>query len=236
MRRWPLVMAMTADDHRDEQEDQHDQFLEARCRRRAAAAEGEDRLLEVAAARRTGVAVASGMRATMPAMMMRLMPLPMPYSSICSPSHIRKTVPAVMVMTDDRASSTSRRRSPAMRQAQPAVVRGCMMYWTHDERLEQADGHGGVARVFVDLLRPALAFLLQLFQRRVDAGEELEDDRRRDVGHDAQAEDACAGSGCRRRTSRRSRAPGRAPPDCRLHRLGHLRLVDIGSGTWKPMR
>ena len=43
--------------------------------------------------------VASGMRATMPAMMMRLMPLPMPYSSICSPSHIRKMVPAVMVRT-----------------------------------------------------------------------------------------------------------------------------------------
>ena len=32
-------------------------------------------------------------------MINRLMPLPMPYSSICSPSHIRKTVPAVMVIT-----------------------------------------------------------------------------------------------------------------------------------------
>ena len=28
-------------------------------------------------------------------MMIRLMPLPTPYSSICSPVHIRKTVPAV---------------------------------------------------------------------------------------------------------------------------------------------
>ena len=44
--------------------------------------------------------VASGMRATMPAMMMRLMPLPTPYSSICSPIHMRKTVPTVMAMTD----------------------------------------------------------------------------------------------------------------------------------------
>ena len=43
--------------------------------------------------------VAAGMRATMPAMMIKLMPLPMPYSSICSPIHIRKTVPAVMVTT-----------------------------------------------------------------------------------------------------------------------------------------
>ncbi len=35
----------------------------------------------------------------MPAMMMSEMPLPMPYSSICSPSHIRKTVPTVIVRT-----------------------------------------------------------------------------------------------------------------------------------------
>ena len=32
-------------------------------------------------------------------MISRLMPLPMPYSSICSPSHIRNTVPAVIVIT-----------------------------------------------------------------------------------------------------------------------------------------
>ena len=44
-------------------------------------------------------AVAAGSRATMPPMMMRLMPLPMPYSSICSPSHMRKMVPAVMHRT-----------------------------------------------------------------------------------------------------------------------------------------
>ena len=49
--------------------------------------------------------VAAGSRAMMPAMMMRLMPLPMPYSSICSPSHIRKTVPAVMVRTAARANT-----------------------------------------------------------------------------------------------------------------------------------
>ena len=38
-------------------------------------------------------------------------------------------------------------------------------------------------------LRPALAFLLQLLERRIDAGQQLEDDRGRDVRHDAQAED-----------------------------------------------
>ena len=40
------------------------------------------------------------MRARMPAMINRLMPLPMPNSSICSPSHIRNMVPAVMVNID----------------------------------------------------------------------------------------------------------------------------------------
>ena len=40
------------------------------------------------------------MAAKMPAIISKLMPLPMPYSSICSPSHIKNTVPAVMVMTD----------------------------------------------------------------------------------------------------------------------------------------
>ena len=39
------------------------------------------------------------MPARMPAMMIKLMPLPMPNSSICSPSHIRKIVPAVIVIT-----------------------------------------------------------------------------------------------------------------------------------------
>ena len=55
--------------------------------------------------------------------------------------------------------------------------------------LADAQDDGGVAGVFVDLLPAALAFLLQFFQRRIDAAEQLEDNRGRDVGHDAQAED-----------------------------------------------
>ena len=39
-----------------------------------------------------------GMRLTMPAKMMKLMPLPMPRSVMSSPSHIVKMVPAVRVM------------------------------------------------------------------------------------------------------------------------------------------
>ncbi|KKL72122.1 hypothetical protein LCGC14_2088070, partial [marine sediment metagenome] len=45
------------------------------------------------------VRIAQGILETMPAIIIKLIPLPMPYSSICSPSHIKKMVPAVMVMT-----------------------------------------------------------------------------------------------------------------------------------------
>ena len=41
--------------------------------------------------------IALGSLATMPANMMREMPLPMPFSVICSPSHMRNEVPAVRV-------------------------------------------------------------------------------------------------------------------------------------------
>ena len=43
--------------------------------------------------------IAPGMRAMIPARISKLTPLPKPYSSICSPSHIRKMVPAVRVTT-----------------------------------------------------------------------------------------------------------------------------------------
>ena len=41
----------------------------------------------------------SGSPTTMPAKMMRLIPLPMPRSVICSPSHMMKAVPVVRVST-----------------------------------------------------------------------------------------------------------------------------------------
>ena len=44
-------------------------------------------------------ASAEGSSATMPAMMISEMPLPMPRAVICSPSHIRNMVPPVSVMT-----------------------------------------------------------------------------------------------------------------------------------------
>ena len=42
---------------------------------------------------------ALGSSATMPAKMISEMPLPTPRAVICSPSHIRKTVPPVKVIT-----------------------------------------------------------------------------------------------------------------------------------------
>ena len=39
-----------------------------------------------------------GSAATIPAKMMSEMPLPTPFAVICSPSHMRNTVPAVRVM------------------------------------------------------------------------------------------------------------------------------------------
>ena len=52
-------------------------------------------------------ASACGRFATIPAMMIREMPLPTPRAVICSPSHIRKTVPQTSVTT-----VTSRKNSP----------------------------------------------------------------------------------------------------------------------------
>ena len=42
--------------------------------------------------------MAEGSRTTMPAKMMSEMPLPMPFSEICSPSHMISAVPAVSVI------------------------------------------------------------------------------------------------------------------------------------------
>ena len=57
------------------------------------------------------------------------------------------------------------------------------------ERLNHAQQHRDVTRPLRDLAPAQFAFLLQLGQRLIDNREQLEDDRRRDVGHDAQRED-----------------------------------------------
>ena len=57
------------------------------------------------------------------------------------------------------------------------------------DRLQGGQNHGHVAGPLGDLAPAQLAFLLDARQRLIDHGEQLEDDRGRDVGHDAQGED-----------------------------------------------
>src|SRR5579863_854551 len=57
------------------------------------------------------------------------------------------------------------------------------------ERLEHRQDDGQVARPLGNLAAAELAFLLQLFQRGYDHREQLENNRRRNVGHDAQGKD-----------------------------------------------
>ena len=55
------------------------------------------------------------------------------------------------------------------------------------ERLDRSQDHGQIASPLGNLLTAEFAFFLQLGERLVDHGQQLQDDRRRDVGHDAQS-------------------------------------------------
>ena len=57
---------------------------------------------------------ALGARLTIPAKMMKLMPLPIPFSVISSPSHIRTTAPAVRVTIWTHDSGLDRLKPPTM--------------------------------------------------------------------------------------------------------------------------
>ena len=57
------------------------------------------------------------------------------------------------------------------------------------ERLQNRKDDGQVAGPLGDLAPPELAFLLQFFERGHHDGHQLQDDRRRDVRHDAERED-----------------------------------------------
>ena len=110
----------------------------------------------------------------------------MPRSVICSPSHMRKMVPAVSVMM-----VMSRKLQPGMMTTGAPVGLAMLSKTNGDAKaLDKRDQHGAVAGVLGDLLasgRPI--FLLHLGQLRTDNGQELDDDGGRDIGHDAQGED-----------------------------------------------
>ncbi len=57
------------------------------------------------------------------------------------------------------------------------------------ERLHRAQNHGQIARPLGNLLAAQFAFFLQFGQRLIHHGQQLQNDRRRDVRHDAQGED-----------------------------------------------
>ena len=119
------------------------------------------------------------------------MPLPMPYSSICSPSHMRKTVPAVIVSTETNCQENCMPLAGLPASSRNwGLTSSLLRRKPHDiePALSQAEKDGGVAGIFVDFLAPVSPSFCSFSKRRIDAGQELENNRGRDVGHDAQAE------------------------------------------------
>ena len=135
--------------------------------------------------------IAPGAWLTMPAKMMKLMPLPMPRSVMSSPTHIRATAPAVSVAIWVRVSKLPRSNRPVrtllrVEEGQEAV------------RLEHRHRDGQVARVLGDPVAPVLALAAEGLERGHDALHQLHDDRRVDVrvhaeGHDREVRQATAG-------------------------------------------
>ena len=117
----------------------------------------------------------------MPVKMISDMPLPMPRSVICSPSHMMKAVP---VVSDSIVIRT--KPKPGLRTKLPSdacsIVRDA-------ERLHHRQDDRQIAGPLRDLAPAEFAFLLQFLERRNHHGQQLQDDRRRDVRHDAQRED-----------------------------------------------
>ena len=100
-------------------------------------------------------AITTGQLATMPAKMISEMPLPTPRAVICSPSHIRNTVPPVSVMTAEiRTTSQDPYTTPQC--SSPTAMRVA---------LDRGQQHRAIARILVeDCLRPGLALLFQLLR------------------------------------------------------------------------
>ncbi len=93
-------------------------------------------------------------------MMSKLIPLPMPYSSICSPSHIKKTVPQVIIATAVICQPKESVVVPVAKNCPLSVL--VRIAATHCHKLEinvalnDADQNGQVPSVFVDLLSSGL--------------------------------------------------------------------------------
>ena len=102
------------------------------------------------------VPIALGRRATIPAMMISEMPLPIPRSVICSPIHIRNIVPAV---TREHRHHDEARAGIVNDTA--AAGRLNLFERERDHRaLEQRQQHGAVAGVLGNLAATGLAFFI----------------------------------------------------------------------------
>ena len=108
------------------------------------------------------------------------MPLPMPRSVICSPSHMMNAVPVVSV-------SMVIRMNP-----KPGIDDELTLALKRDGDTGGLNGGQNdrqVARIGRDLAAAQFAFLRKLFQVRPDDRQQLQNDRRRDVRHDPERKD-----------------------------------------------
>ena len=117
----------------------------------------------------------------MPVKMISDMPLPMPRSVICSPSHMMNAVPVV----SERIVSRTKPKPGLM--TMPALHG--LQALRDTEGLHQRQDDGQIAGPLGDLAPAQFAFLLQFLERRDHHRQQLQNDRRRDVRHDAQRED-----------------------------------------------
>ena len=132
--------------------------------------------------------MAVGIRATIPAKMIREIPLPMPRSVICSPSHMMKAVPAVRVIMVIKRKDHPGSRTTAS-PAGPVILSKPN---ADSEPLDEAQEHRSVAGVLGDLLPSGLPFLRKPLQMGNHDREQLKDDRGTDIGHDPQGENGQA--------------------------------------------
>ena len=118
----------------------------------------------------------------MPAKMINEIPLPMPRSEICSPSHMMNTVPVVSVSTvmqEKPSPGRGHERPPALC---PLEERRCHRDW-------MSRGPGvQVAGLLVIFLRPSSPSFYSFSRVRHKDRQQLQNDRSGDVGHDAQGE------------------------------------------------
>ena len=118
------------------------------------------------------------------------MPLPMPRSVMSSPIHMMRPVPAVIVMTMSRiAYQASFVMSCEHSGAPGREQRARTGDGDERRRLEHAERDGEVARVLREARLARLALLVEGLEVGDDHAQQLHDDRRGDVGHDAQRED-----------------------------------------------